>query len=61
MVTELVLLHPVEVFVSVKVKIVLDEGLTEGLLCVLVNPLGDEVHEYVFPLTAGAPIVAEFP
>jgi hypothetical protein len=30
-------------------------GLTDGLLVVEVNPDGEEVHEYVFPLTEELP------
>ena len=51
------LLHVVEVTVSVKVYVVVVVGLTVGLACVLLNPDGLELHEYVLPLTALAPML----
>ena len=55
------LLQPVAVIVSTKVYVVVTVGLTFGLLEVEVNPEGDDVHEYVLPLTEEAPIVDEDP
>jgi hypothetical protein len=43
-VTELVLLHPVAVTVSVRVYIVVLPGLTDGLALVDVKPEGDEIQ-----------------
>jgi len=36
-------------------------GLTDGLALVEVNPVGEEVHEYVFPVTADAPMEVDAP
>jgi hypothetical protein len=36
-------------------------GLTVGFELVEVNPLGEEVHEYVLPVIADAPILADPP
>jgi hypothetical protein len=55
------LIHPVDVFVTVRKYEVVAFGLTEGLAVVFVNPLGEEVHEYVFPITEVAPIEVEVP
>ena len=59
--TEFDLLQDVAVIVSTKVYVVVTVGLTFGFDKVEVNPLGLLVHEYVLPLTAVAPILAEPP
>ena len=60
-VTELVLLQPVALTVSVTVYTVVTVGLTVGLAAAELNPDGDDVHEYVLPLTAVAPSVVDDP
>ena len=48
--------QPVAEIVSVSLYLVVVDGATEGFADAELNPGGEEVHEYVFPLTAVEPI-----
>lgn len=59
--TELLLIQPVAVMVSVRLYVVVTVGDTLGFEALDVKPAGDEVQLYVSPVTAAAPMLVELP